>query len=102
VVALFESRMPRLDHFANAARAHHFADLHRRDVGLDVVHPAAHRGIEREVRDLHQHLAFVRRAHGLFGVVPVAGLRQADGTGCKAELMIQCRHGGAPLILCSP
>ena len=65
---------------------------------LHVVHPAAHRRIEREVSDLDQHLAFVRRAHGLFGVVPVGALRQADGTGCKAELMIECAHGGAPLF----
>ena len=98
VVAFRESGMPGFEHFTDTARAHHFADAHRRDVRLHVVHPAAHCGIEREVRDLHEHFAFVRRAHGLFGVVPVAALRQADGPGCKAELMIECRHGGAPLF----
>jgi hypothetical protein len=81
--------MPGFEHFADAAGAHHLAELHRRNVGLHVVHPAAHRRIEREIGDLDQHLAFVRRAHWLFGVAPVGALRQADRTGCKAELMIR-------------
>jgi hypothetical protein len=38
------------------ARAHHLAETDRRQVRRSVAHPAAHRGVERDLLDLHQHL----------------------------------------------
>ena len=48
------------EHFACGERAHHLADADRRDVGAGVVHPAAHRGVERDQARLHERLARAR------------------------------------------
>jgi hypothetical protein len=40
------------DHHADAAGAHHFADRHRADIRLPLVHPAAHGRVERHVEHL--------------------------------------------------
>ena len=52
-----KSGMPRLDDLAGAEGAHHLTDADRRDVGASGVHPAAHRGVERDVEHPHQELA---------------------------------------------
>ncbi len=45
-----------LNHHANRPGTHHFADLHRRNIGAALVHPTAHGGIERHIQDLDEHL----------------------------------------------
>src|SRR5207247_1860972 len=46
------------------AGAHDLAELDRRDIGLALVHPAAHGRIERDVFDLDAELARTRLRHG--------------------------------------
>src|SRR5712691_1927427 len=48
------------------APPHHFADLDWRRVGLNVVHAAAHVGIDRNIEHTHQNLSHFRRWHGRF------------------------------------
>src|SRR5206468_2690208 len=67
-------------------RAHHLADLDRRDVGAPGIHPRAHGGVERDVLDLHEELSVGRLGSGLLHVVPVRGLREADRAGGQAAL----------------
>src|SRR5512146_15906 len=57
LVALLERRVLRLRHFARGLPNHDFADLHRRRIGLDVVHAESHVRVERQPEVLHQHLA---------------------------------------------
>ncbi|CAM5589776.1 hypothetical protein SSTU70S_05079 [Stutzerimonas stutzeri] len=63
--------MLRGDHLADAERAHHLAEAHRRDVRLALVHPAAHGWIDGQVFDLHQNFV----GAGLAGV----GLGKPEG-----------------------
>ena len=44
------------------------------------------------IEDLDEHLAVARLGNGLLGVLPIAGLGQADRTGGEAELMIDEVH----------
>src|SRR5512136_35839 len=52
--------MARRDHPADAAGAHHLAESHRRDVAATLVHPAAHRRIERQRQRVAMGRAIVR------------------------------------------
>ena len=88
VVAGGKVRVAAFHHASGAGRAHHLADADRRNVRAAFVHPAAHRGIEREVQDLHEHLAFARLGNGLGRELPVAAFRHPDGTGGKPELPV--------------
>ena len=83
-----EFRVVRRNHFTRRIGAHHLADADRRHVGLALVHPAAHRRIQRDVFDADQEFAFAGIADGFFDQVPVAGLGQADGTRGEAELAV--------------
>ena len=58
------------------------------DVGLALVHPAAHGRVEREVQHLDEHLAVARLRHRLLGELPVAALRQADRARGQPDLMV--------------
>jgi len=53
-------RAPRMDEPVlpgSLCTAHDFAELHRRQVARFVARPAAHRGVERQVLDLHHGFA---------------------------------------------
>src|SRR5204863_5065312 len=52
MVAIGKVRVLRFDDFTNRQRAHHLADRDRRDVRLGVIHPTAHRRVERNVEHL--------------------------------------------------
>jgi hypothetical protein len=60
-----------------AARAHHVADLHRREIAGPILDPAALRRIEREMEHAHQHLAVAHRRHRRFAECEVALLHHA-------------------------
>src|SRR6185503_10299477 len=62
------------------------------DVRLHVVHPAAHRRIERDVLDLDQQLAVLQLADRLVLEREVGGLRQPDRPRRQREAMIHARH----------
>jgi len=75
----------------DTARAHHFADADRRDVGTRIVHPAAHRRIQRQIHHAHQHLAGAGRTHRNTLCLPVAGFRQATRARSQQHLSIRDR-----------
>ena len=52
------------DDLAYGAGLHHFADADGRDVGATLVHPAAHRRVERDVKNLDQEFAVARLGAG--------------------------------------
>jgi hypothetical protein len=80
MVADLEAGVPGGDDLADRARAHDLADADRLDVRLRVVHPAAHRRVDRQVLHPDQELALAGLADRLFGVLPVAGAGLSDGT----------------------
>ena len=85
----------RRDHAPHGACAHDFADTDRRHVGLALVHPAAHRGVERDVQDLHQHLAVAGCRDRSRRVLEVGALDHADRAPGELELVIDgVGHGG--------
>ena len=60
---------------------------------LRVVHPAAHRRIERDVEHLDEHSPSAASRDRFLGERPVGGLRQADRTRGETELAVE-RHRG--------
>ena len=65
---------------------------HRRHVRLGVVHPAAHRRIERQVLHLDEHLPRSRLGDGRADEFEVAALDRADGPRGKLPLAV-LNHG---------
>src|SRR5579863_2167227 len=85
--------MARGDHGTNPRGAHHFPDADRCDVGLALVHPAAHGRIERDVLHLDDELA-VPGFLDSYGIEPpVAGGGQADRPGGEMVAAIHAVHG---------
>ena len=76
------------DDDADAAGAHHLVDGDRRDVALALVHPAAHRRVERERERLDEHAAGVGLRDRLGGEAPVGAHRQADRAAGEADLVV--------------
>src|SRR5882672_6882385 len=70
------------------AGAHNFANAHGWDVGLDVIHPAAHGRVKRDVKDLDQDLSGAGIVDRLFNIVPIAAFRQPFRAGGKTELVV--------------
>ncbi len=85
-VALGERRVAGLDHPSERERSHHLADLDRRHVRAAGVHPAAHRRVQRDVRDLDDELAVAGVGHGALDEVEVRVLDVADGAGGETQL----------------
>ena len=65
------------------------------NVGPAVVHPPAHRRVQRQVLDLDEHLALARLGDGLLGVIPVARLGQPDRARGQADLAVDGIHRGS-------
>ena len=74
------------DHFGDALAGHHLADPDRLGVGLPVVHPAAHVGVEGEVERPHQDPARWRLRHRGLLQAEVGRLRGALRSGGKDDL----------------
>ncbi len=89
IFARSECRILRLDHAAQAARPHHLANTHRRNVRLAFVDPTAHCRIERNVKNFHQQLAIAHLSHRLFHIFPVATFWQAHRASSKLEFVIE-------------
>ncbi len=84
-----------VDDAADRAGSHDLADAHRRHVGLALLHPPAHGRIQRDVEDLHQHLAIAGRCDGYVRVLEVAALHHANRAPDEPELVIdECVHDG--------
>jgi len=90
--------MPRGDHLAGTAGAHQVADLDRGDVRATLVHPSPHRGVQRHVADLHQHLALTGLADGLLSQLPIARLRKANRSRGEPDLVIDVIQGCSSVI----
>ena len=88
VVANSEGGISGCDHAACAQGTHDLTDLDRGDIRPSLVHPAAHRRVERKVEQLDQDLAVARIRDGLLGEGPVAPSGHAGGTGRQAKLMV--------------
>ncbi len=73
-----------VDDPADTGGAKHLAQLHRWDVRADVVHPPAHRRIERQIDHLDHDLAVAGLAHGRRHLGPVAVEREARAGGRRA------------------
>ena len=85
----------RRDYASDRTGAHDFADSYRRHVRLALLHPATHRWIQRDVEDLHQHLAVAGRYDGDVRVFEVAALNHANRAPGELELVIdECVHDG--------
>src|SRR5439155_7187759 len=83
----------RLDDLADGGAAHHLAEPDRRDVARAVLHPAAHRGVEREEEVLHEDLTVSRRRSGLVAELEVRGAYHAYRTFGEPPLAIAtCGH----------
>ena len=85
-VALGKALVARGDHAAEGQRAHRLADLDGRQVRGACAHPPAHRGVDRDVRDLDDELAVggFRQRHLREPEVGCLGL--ADGSRGELEL----------------
>lgn len=92
VVAGLEAGVLRNQHLADAERTHHLADPHRRDVGAGVVHPAAHRRVQRQVLVLHQDLALGRFAER--GFDETEGVAAGQPAGTLGQLVLPIDLGG--------
>src|SRR5258707_15520242 len=80
------------DDFPGRVRAHHLADANRRHVGFALVHPAAHRGVERDIGVAHDEFAVARHRHGFLDEIEIAALGQAHRTRGEAELSVDGGH----------
>src|ERR1051325_12093504 len=89
--------MLRLDDAADRAGAHHLAEADRRNVRLALVHPSAHRRIERDVAVLHQQLAVAELAQLHLLERKVGRLDHPDGPGREREAMILAHHDATVL-----
>ncbi len=65
----------RRNDLADRARPHDVAYGHRRNVGSSLVHPAAHRRIEREIQNPRKHFAIARFRQRRLCEFPIAPLR---------------------------
>src|SRR5581483_985878 len=99
VIADLEVRMLRRGHLAERAGAHHFANADWRHVRLAFVHPAAHRGIERDVQIPHDELTVVRLRHGRLRVIEVLALHHPHRTLRELELTVHHGHRCSPYAL---
>ena len=78
----------------HAARAHHLTQADRGNVALALVHPPAHRRVERQHQRLHQVRPVADLGHRLFGELPVGRLGQPHWSSCEAHLVVHGRDGG--------
>ncbi len=91
-VALRQVVRSRGDHFADAEAAHHRAELHRRDVRVTGVHPAAHRRIERQVPLANDGLTGRGLRNGGLKDLEVGELGQTDRPRLQQDLQIRLAH----------
>ncbi|HWD01591.1 MAG TPA: hypothetical protein VG674_03880 [Amycolatopsis sp.] len=73
-------------------------DLPRRSVGLDVLHPAAHVRVERQVDGAEQNLARPERREIRLGELEIAVARLADRPNRETEL-VGLQHGVLSAVL---
>jgi hypothetical protein len=85
-VAGGEVRGVRGDDDAHRAALERCTHLERRDVGLDVVHPASHVRVDRHELVADQHLAIARLGHVGLDEAEVRGYRPAGRSRCEADL----------------
>jgi hypothetical protein len=86
--------MFRGDDATDGAGSHHLTEADGRDIGPTLVHPAPHRGVERNIENFDQELAIARLGHRLVGQVPVGPLGKADRPGGEPELTVDGGHDG--------
>ena len=90
-----EAGMFRGDDPTDGAGPHHLADADGRDIGPALVHPAPHRGVERNIENFDEELAIARLGHRLLGQVPVGPLGKADRPSGEPELTVDGSHDGS-------
>ena len=93
VIALGHPLVTRGDHPADAERSHHLADSDRRHVGLALVEPRAHGGVQRDVQHLDLDLALGRIGDGLLDELPRLSRRETAGPARETELPVSVGHG---------
>jgi hypothetical protein len=92
LVADGELRVLRGHHLARRAADHDVAEVHRRGVGLGVVHAAAHVGVEREEMVAHQHLAVGDLRHGGLDQLEIRLFDPAGRPAGQKDLLVGIAH----------
>ena len=87
-IAHREMRTLGRNHPAHTTGTHHFANGHRRDVAAPLIHPAAHRRVQRQGQRLQHHAAVFRLCHRFGGGAPVVPRRQTHRARGQAELVV--------------
>ena len=90
--------MPGLLNNSDPQTAHDLADLHRGEITLAIIQPAANRRIQRQVDIADQYLLIIRFLERLGQKFEIRRLDHAVGTGCKPPYMVYgCGHALSPL-----
>jgi len=93
LVAFFEVRMARFENLGKAEGTHYLAQLHRRHVLGDIGHPDAHCGVDGQVFDASQSLAFGERGNHHLSLLKDVGSNELFWAGSENPLAIG-RHEG--------
>src|SRR3989442_880900 len=100
-VARPERGVARLHHLADGAADHRLPELDGRGVGLHVVHPPPHVGIQRQPDGAHEDLAVLRRGHRRVDHLEIGRFRLADGAVPEQHAAVRhgrdCRPAARPL-----